>query len=57
VAFEIFDLGSRNLAARSEAGLLLLYLGTFFPIAVAFWLLMRDGGWPWLRRHAAVAAS
>jgi lipopolysaccharide export system permease protein len=57
MAFEIFDLGGRNLAARSAAALPLLYLGTLLPIAGGFWLLMRDGGWPWLRRHAAAATG
>ncbi|HMK67381.1 MAG TPA: LPS export ABC transporter permease LptF [Stellaceae bacterium] len=55
IAFEVFDLGGRNLAARSATALPLLYFGTFLPIGVGFWLLRRDGGWPWLRRHAAAA--
>ncbi|MGE5201419.1 MAG: LPS export ABC transporter permease LptF [Acidobacteriota bacterium] len=57
MAFEILDLGGKNLAARTVVALPLLYLGTVLPIAGGLWLLIRDGGWPWLRRAAPAGGA
>ena len=54
VLFEVMDLGTKNLASHNPAALPLLYLETVLPIAIATWLLLREGRWPWLARAIPV---
>jgi len=55
--FEVMDLGTKNLASHNLAAVPLLYFETFLPIAVAAWLLLRDGPWPWVSRPIPAAAA
>jgi len=50
ILFEVVDLGTKNLISHDLAALPLLYFETFLPIAIAAWLLLREGRWPWLVR-------
>jgi lipopolysaccharide export system permease protein len=55
--FEVVDLGTKNLAGHNVAAVPLLYLETFLPIAIAAWLILRDGRWPWLTRPIPAAVA
>ena len=57
VLFEVLDLGIKNMASRNPPALPLLYIETLLPIAIACWLLVRDGRWPWLNRPASAASA
>jgi lipopolysaccharide export system permease protein len=50
IAFEVVDLGTKNLIGHNLSALPLLYFETFLPIGIATWLLLRDGRWPRLVR-------
>jgi lipopolysaccharide export system permease protein len=42
VAFEVADLGLRNLATKLPAGTVLMYLNVLIPVALSYWFLYRD---------------
>jgi lipopolysaccharide export system permease protein len=46
VAFEIADLGLRNLATRLPASTPLMYLNVLMPVALSYWFLYRDARGP-----------
>ncbi len=57
--FEALDVALKNVAVRHTAAIALLYLNVLAPLAVAFWLLARRGGFRfgYGRRAAAGIAS
>jgi len=55
--FEVMDLGTKNLASHNLGALPLLYFETLLPIAIAVWLLTRDGRWPWFARSIPAVAA
>ena len=56
-ALELLDVGLENLADRAFVAVPLLYASLLLPLAVALWLLHREGGRPPARRLAVAAAS
>jgi hypothetical protein len=57
MAFEVLDLGVKNLASHNPVALPLLYLDTLLPIGIAAWLLLREGRWPWFAREIPAAMA
>lgn len=55
--FELFDIGLKNLAGRSDAAIPLIYLNVMLPFATSLWLLWRDGATPAPARLPARAMS
>ena len=52
LAFEVMDIGLKNLAGRTALALPFLYLNVLTPMWVTAWLLWRDSRQPALRRLA-----
>src|SRR5229473_2959748 len=52
LAFEVLDIGLKNLAGRTSIALPFLYLNVMAPIWATAWLLWRDSRQPTLRRFA-----
>ncbi len=52
LAFEVLDIGLKNLAGRTSIALPFLYLNVMAPIWATAWLLWRDSRQPTLRRLA-----
>jgi lipopolysaccharide export system permease protein len=52
LAFEVLDIGLKNLAGRTAIAVPFLYLNVMAPIWATAWLLWRDGRHPTLRRLA-----